>query len=78
MPVSEPVSGSPLQCVSGREVPAEDLVGRSAEGDWEVEEPVEDPGSTCRWEMWAGGSGLPLVHERGKASTTSGRGRRPE
>jgi len=29
---------------------------------WEVEEPVEDPGSTCRWEVWSGGDGFPFFY----------------
>jgi len=33
-----------LPTVPGVEGPAEDTVGGGAEGDWEVEEPVEDPG----------------------------------
>jgi len=34
----------PSQSVSGMEDVVGDSVGRGAEGDWEVEEPVEDPG----------------------------------
>jgi len=37
----------PTQGVSGMEGVAEDSLGRGAEGDREVEEPVEDPGPTC-------------------------------
>jgi len=44
------------------EVAAEDSVGRGAEGDREEEEPVEDPGPTCRWEIRAGGAGLPHLN----------------
>jgi len=32
-----------------------------------VEEPVEDPGPTCRWEMRAGGAGLPHHNRCGEA-----------
>jgi len=38
----------PIQGVPGVESPAEDPVGRGAEGDGEVEEPVEDPGPPRR------------------------------
>ena len=38
----------PLQGVLRVEGTAEDHVGGGEEGDWEVEEPVEDSGSTCR------------------------------
>ena len=42
VPLPEPDPGAPLQGVPGVEGPAEDTVGGGAEGDWEVEEPVED------------------------------------
>jgi len=48
------------------EVAAEDSVGRGAEGDREEEEPVEDPGPTCRWEIRAGGAGLPHLNGCGR------------
>ena len=38
----------PLQGVSGMEGATEDSVGRGAVGDREVEDPVEDPGSSRR------------------------------
>ena len=44
------------------EGPAEDTVGGGAEGYWEMEEPVEDPGPPGGREVWAGGTGLPLHH----------------
>jgi len=44
VPVPEPDSGAPLQCVPGVEGLAEELVGGGAEGDWEVEGLVEDLG----------------------------------
>jgi len=40
------------------------------------EEPVEDPGPTCRREVWAGGTILPLGYRCGEASPTSGREQR--
>ena len=48
------------------EAPAEDPVGGGAEGDWEREEPVDDPGSPRRWEAQSGGARLPLHYGRGK------------
>ena len=33
-----------------------------------MEEPVEDPGSTCQWEMWAGGAGFSFFYGCGKTS----------
>jgi len=66
----EPDSGAPLQGVSGVEGPAEDPVGGGAEGDWEVEGLVEDPGPPGRREMRAGGIRLPLHHGCGKARHT--------
>ena len=61
----------PLQGVSGMEAATKDSVDRSAEGDREVEQPVEDPGSTFRGEMWAGGAELPLLNGCGKAGAAS-------
>ena len=48
--VSVPLANErlPFQGVSGMEDVIEDYVGRGAEGAREVEEPVEDPGPTCR------------------------------
>jgi len=66
VPTPEPDSGAPLQGVPRVEGPAEDTVGRGAEGDWEVEEPVEDPGPPDGGEVRAGGTGLPLHHGCGK------------
>jgi len=43
-----PRLGAPLHGVSGVEDPAEDTVGGGAEGDREVEEPVEDLGPPGR------------------------------
>ena len=57
----------------GVERPAEDPVGRGAEGDWEVEGPVEDlepPGGRV---VRAGGTGLPLHHGCGKTGASWGR-----
>ena len=49
---------------------AKDPVGVGAEGKREVEEPVEDPGSTGRWEVWAGGAGFPFFTDVGKLVPT--------
>jgi len=48
---------------------AEDPVGGGAEGDWEMEEQVEDPGSLRRSEVQSGSAGLPLLYVRGEDST---------
>ena len=69
VPVSEPDSGAPLQGVKG---PAEDPVGRGAEGDWEVEGPVEDLGPSGRSEVQSGGAGLPLLYGCGEAGASRG------
>jgi len=45
----------PFQSVSGMEDAAEGPVGRGAEGDWGVEEQVEDPGPPGRWKKKEGG-----------------------
>jgi len=56
-----------------RDLPLEvDPLGGGAEGNWEVEEPVEDPGPPGRWAVSAGGAGLPLFDGCGKASATRG------
>ena len=54
--------------VSGVEGPTENSVGGGAEGDWEVEEQVEDPGPPGRREMQPGGTRLPRSHGGGKES----------
>ena len=46
------------------------------EGNREVEEPVEDPGSFRRCEVWSGGAGFPCFYGRGKAGAGGERGRR--
>jgi len=56
------------------EGPAKDTVGGGTEGDWEVEEPVEEPGPSGGREVRAGGTGLPPPYGRGKAG--AGRGGR--
>jgi len=58
------------RCVRRMEDAAEDSVGGGAEGDREIEEPVDGPRSAGRWKMWAGSAELPLLQ--------AGRGRRPE
>ena len=58
------------------EGPAEDTVGGGAEGDREVEEPVENPEPPGGREVRAGGVGLPLHHECGKVGAGQGGGRR--
>ena len=49
--------------------PTENPLGGGGEGDWEVEEPVEDPGPPGGREVWAGGTKLPLHHGCWKATT---------
>jgi len=51
---------------------AKGAVGGGAEGDGEVEELVEDRGSTCRQVMWTGGAGLPHLNRCGKAGAAPG------
>ena len=75
VPVSEPDSGAPLQGVSGVEDPAEDPVGGGAEGDWEVERPVKDPGPLGRREVQPGDAELSHFCGRGEAGTGRGGGR---
>ena len=53
--------------VSGVEGPTEDPVGVGAEGDWEVEEPVEDPAPPGRQEVQLGGTRLSLRYGCGSA-----------
>ena len=48
----------PFQGVSGTEDTAEDPLSRGAEGDWEVQEPAEDPGPPSRWVVQSGGAGF--------------------
>jgi len=60
--------GPPLQGVSGVEGLAENPVGGGVERDWEVEEPVEDPGPPRRQKMQPSGTRLPLCHGCGKES----------
>ena len=49
--------------------------GRGEEGDWEVEEAVEDQGPPRRWEMQPGNTRFPYRHRCGKKSAGCG-GRR--
>jgi len=63
----------PLQGVPGMEAAAKGAVGRGAEGDGKVEEPVEDTGPTCRQEVRKGSAGLPHRNGCGKAGATCGR-----
>jgi len=65
----------PLQGVPGMEDAAEYSVGGGAEGDQEVEEQVDGPGSAGRWDVRAGGAGLPLLYGRGKVGAAAGRRR---
>jgi len=74
VPVSD--SGAPLQGVPGMKGPTEDPVGGGEEGDQEVQEPVEDPGSTCRWEVQSGGAGFPHYYKCWENSADCGRRRR--
>ena len=66
VPVPDSDSGAPLQGVEG---PTEDPVSGGAEGDWEVEEPVEVPGPPGRREVQPGGTRLPLCRRCGKAGS---------
>ena len=58
-----------LQGLSGVEGPARNSVGRGAEGDWKVEEPLKGSGPSGRWEMQPAGTRLPLHHGCGKAGS---------
>jgi len=40
----------------------------------EVEEPVEDQGSACQWEVWPGGARFPFIYGCGEADAGYGRG----
>jgi hypothetical protein len=48
------------------EGPAEDHVGRGAEGDQEEEAPVHNPRPPCRLEVWPGGTRLPSAADVGR------------
>jgi len=48
VPIPDADPGAPIQGVPRVEAPAEDPVDGGAEGDWEGEEPVEDPGPHSR------------------------------
>jgi len=72
VPVPVANERAPFQGVSAVKDAAEDYVGGSAEVDQEVEEQVDGPGPAGRWEMRAGGAGLPIVHGRGKAGAAAG------
>jgi len=56
VPIPDPDPGPPLQGVPRVEAAAEDLVGEGAEGDREMEGPVEDPGPPGRREVQSGGT----------------------
>ena len=66
VPVPGLDSGAPIQEVSRVEGAIEDPVGGGVEGDWQVEEPVDDPGPTGRWAMQSGGAGLPDATDVGR------------
>jgi hypothetical protein len=68
----------PLQGVRRVEGTAEDALGRGQKGNWEMEEPLEGPGPAGGREIQQGGTGLPLYHGRGEASTSPGWGGRAE
>jgi len=59
VPVPEPCSGAPRQCVSGVEGPADDSAYGGAEGEWVGGRTVEDPGLPGGREVRAGGTRLP-------------------
>jgi len=46
--------------------PAEDTVDGGAEGKWEEETPVYDPGPPCRQEVQPGGARFPLPIDVGR------------
>ena len=71
IPVADP--GSLIQGAPQVEASAEDPVGGGVGGDWEDEEPVEDPRPPCRQEVQPDRIGLPLYYRCGKASAEWGR-----
>jgi len=62
-----------IQGVPRMEGTARNSMGRGFEGEREEEEPVQDPGLPCRWEMQQGGTRLPLYYGCGEAGPTRGR-----
>ena len=48
------------------EGPEEYPVGRGAGGDRQVEEPLENPGSACRWAVQSGSSRFPFFYRVGR------------
>ena len=76
----------PFRGVSGMEDAAEDPVGRGEGGDWEVEEPAEEPGPPGRWACSQAvldflssaevGKLVPIEEEMGAGSESSGWERR--
>ena len=67
VPIPDPDPGPPLQGVPQVKTAAEDPVGGGAEGDWEVEEPVEDLGPPGGREVQPGSTGLPHFCRCGEA-----------
>jgi len=67
-----------LFSVPGMEGAAKGALGGGAEGDGKVEEPVEDPGPTCREKVRKSSAGLPHRSGCRKAGATCGRRRRRE
>jgi len=65
VPIPDADPGPPLQGVLRVEGPAEDPVGRGAEGEGR-EEPVQDPGPPRRREAQPGGTRLPFHYGCGK------------
>jgi len=76
VPVPHENEGPPLQGVPGMADAAEDFVGGGAEGNREMEEPVEDQGSFRRSKVQPGGTGFPILYGHEGDGTGCGRGRR--
>ena len=77
VPVPHANERTPAQGVPRVANATEDSMGGGAEGDWEMEEPVEDPGSFRRPEVQSGSIGFVFIYGRGEDSAGCGRsGRR--
>jgi hypothetical protein len=72
VPVCDADKGAYLQELPRVGDAAEDPVGGGVEGDWEGEEPVQDPGPPCRRSVQSAGAGLPFHHGCGEAGPAPG------